>query len=306
MPEFQSVQDATAQITSLYKVKSGGQLAANDFTDYGRIAYFLSAQRNQVISALDKVSLLMWTMDIFRDPTGGNQRFTTALVTLAKARGWEFQFHTMVVLMAAVEGEDYEQWARAGTFFKDDMDAKHGEHSHSLQWLAIAEWRQQLGLVRPADFLYRNIFDALPKVEGTKSLWSWLVDCFPTGIKGPGPFSDTFRSPQMLMKYLLDEAPEDMFLKQYLLRRYQRRNWFKADRDGKFTHRYAEVSGGATIKNYKEDKIKKNPAAWWNLVPGTEGVAYERNAPSALPGGVMPPKQRTPDAVYCHGRPGYL
>ena len=301
MPDFQFVHEAIDHITKSYKVRKGSPLTDAHLVDYAQIAYFLSSAGNPFESALHKVSERLW--DIYRDlgvTGGGGHRFTQALTTLAAIHGWQFDGHAMVVLMAGVEGEAYLNWVRAGTFFKDDMDAKHGEHSHTLQWLAIAEWRQHLQLSAGADFLYKHIYDAMPQKGTEHSLWSWLVDCFPTSMTGFSPASDSYRSPQYLMRYLFDAAPEDMFLKQYLLRRYGRRNWLVQGSG------YANISGGATMKNHAVAKVVGEAPAWTTL-EGTkqDPKAAVRVAPPPAPGPASS-KQWKPEYVTCHGRSGQM
>lgn len=293
MAELANVQEAHDHVLAHYKLRSGGGLLERDFEDYARIAYFLSC-RQDVAAAMRGVSERLWACDVFRDDGPGDRRFTSALVALAKGFGWEFGSpNEMVVLLGAVSGEQYEAWTRAGTFFKDDMDAKHGEHAHSLQWLAIALWRKHIKLQRAPDQLYRFVFDAMPKKSGTPSLWSWLVDCFPSSI-GAAPVSDSFRSPQYVMQWLFDEAPEDLFLKQYMLKRYRKRHWIKDD------GAYDGVSGGATLKNYKEAKIA-NAAAAWTSIGDKPGVAYVRSgAPTAAH------RSHARTAHVFHGKSGYL
>lgn len=304
--DFSSKQKARDSIHAAYQGRKNGNVTDAYLEDYAAIGWFLEANKgNEFASRLYGLSARLW--ELYRYQTDGDQnmpgqtggRFTAALREVALEYGWKFDQHSMIVLVSGVEGPAYLKWVREGAFFKDDMDAKHGEHSHTLQWLTIARAALGIGLTTSPHLLYRNIFDAEPKQKGTPTLWSTLFDCFPSSIKGGDPVSDTFRSPQVLMQYLLDAAPEDMFIKQYLIRRYERRKWLTyiaPTKSGAPVKRYDAVSGGATMKNSATTKIAQG-TGWQTL---EKDAAYVRTWDESN----YAPKQHT--AITCHGVPGYL
>lgn len=115
-------------------------------------------------------------------------------------------------------------------FWKDSMDMEHGEYSHALQWLAIAEQFD----ARAAD-LYSKLPDY--KSGGKKGtsipLWSFLADCFPDTKKAePELTVNTYRSPQWITKHLLGtQKPIDgHFVSAYLNYVYRQRNLVSYDK----------------------------------------------------------------------------
>jgi len=290
MPEIQSLNDAEDRVASLFKVSKG--MPATILSDYAKIAWFFT-QKPVFELALAQVSGMLW--DKYRDylwrNPGQRNLLTTAIRDVAIANGWQFDDTTNVVLVGAVTAEQYLAWTSKAQLFKDDMDLKHGEHSHSFQWLAVAAARATLNLSQTPVFLYQNVPNVLPQnkksliVPGFKtdsgvqgavqsySIWSWVADCFPTSMATgraipaeESLFSDTYRTPQILMQYLLDLAPADHFIGEYLRSRYNKRSWI-ADKD----HKYDSVSGGATVKSHALIHHQQKPG--WETVAGTSGPA---------------------------------
>lgn len=280
MPEIANLQDARDRLARLYQLPPS--LPDNLLDDYAQIAWFL-CDGGRFQGALEEVSRNLWKLyiNLGRDT---RNRFTTAISLLGSQYGFMYDESkhcstNVVVLVGAVDGASYLNWVKGGLFFKDDMDAKHGEHSHTLQWLAVAVAGKRfgLGIRQSASYLYRHIYEVKPTpahsviVPGFKlkpkgkdqaprkdvSLWSWLVDCFPvSGAQGQGLpadeslFSESFRCPQYLMRYLFDSAGDDHFVATYLRYRYLRRRWLDQYASG-----YDSISGGATSKNYISHKL---------------------------------------------------
>lgn len=289
MPELADLNDATTRIEDSFEFPDNSYR-----DDYAKIAWFLTdlaAFRTE----LEEVSSLLWRTYSKLPPSIANKFFQT-LRLVAKDQGFYFDSNRqavtdLVTLFAAIPGEDYLGWIAKGVFFKDCMDLKHGEHSHSFQWLAIAIWGQKGNLTNDPAELYKSIYTMRPNgsdiivpgfklkpkasaqaARGDVSLWSWLVDCFPVEMAdgqaipaGESLFSDTFRCPQYVTRYLIEEADEEAhFLACYLKSRYRAHNWFKRDyvdltrRRGatKIYEDYDHITGGATSKNlaYKKDE----------------------------------------------------
>lgn len=315
MPEFQNLQEAKDKINQLFKAKSGTAVDQTYLDDYAKIAWNLS-NTAQFETALGRLSERLW--DLYREYNarfGGHQRnlLTTALRELASNYGWKFGADTDVLLVGGVSAAQYETWTRQGQFFKDDMDLKHGEHSHTFQWLVIAMERNTYQLTNAPHDLYKSTFDVMKKgnqnvavpsfkPEGEYSLWSYIVDCFPTSMGGQGAdagdslFSNTYRSPQKVTEYLLDRAPQDNFLGAYLRNRYKKRSWFTDAQ----TVSYATISGGGTAKNVATGKHVNAPG--WTTIQGNGGpVAFTRDAGKHFR---ADPKQLV--TVKYHGKAGQI
>lgn len=131
---------------------------------------------------------------------------------------------------------------RQKLFWKDSMQNRHGEYSHALQWLAIA----QRFNTRAAD-LYRRLGEyATADTKGDSVyLWQWLADCFPDDmpkyanvLKKGTLVSQSYRSPQVITDYLVRGMGGPIagdFLSGYLCMRYMRRKWLsmrKTDKEG--------------------------------------------------------------------------
>lgn len=118
-------------------------------------------------------------------------------------------------------------------------------------------------------------------IIGAKGLWSWICDCFPRTMsnskdvpKAEGSvFSDSFRCPQVLMKYLFNEAPDDHFVATYLKYRYHRRRWVSSLKDSNL---YGKISGGQTIKVSGITSHKGRPG-WKQIDDGNkEPAAFQQ------------------------------
>jgi Family of unknown function (DUF5636) len=290
MPELQNLTNAKDMVT-LFRVNKGTPETVLD--DYAKIAWFFT-QRGEFEASLALISSMLWNRYCtYQKNNPGLQKnlFTSAIRKLSTDLGWRYDTNESVVLVGAVSSDQYLAWATQGVFFKDDMDLKHGEHSHTFQWLVVTIARHKIGLTHDPTYLYKNIFEVKPRgkqemiVPGFKhpsnsqgavkdyNIWAWVADCFPTtfatgGVMPAEPslFSDTYRTPQVVMQYLLDTAPTDHFIAEYLRNRYKKRNWFAG---GPIS--YSSVSG-STAKRYATDKLSQNPA--WIPVGVPEPTAF--------------------------------
>ncbi|HZU25937.1 MAG TPA: hypothetical protein VFA04_10465 [Bryobacteraceae bacterium] len=295
MPELQSEQDALQQAQLLFKIQKG-KLPANALEDYARIAWFFTrADANMFEAALEDISQDLWAAYCrFFNRYNGVMRnmFTHSIREVAEGYGWQYDTRENVVLTGGISGAQYEKWTRAGVLFKDQMDLKHGEHSHTFQWLAVCARRLQINLNLHPTVLYKQIFDVMnqnkktvivpdfktdTKKQGASAnytCWSWVADCFPKSLATgqeipaePSLFSERYRTPQIVMKYLLNPANADgNFIKTYLQYRYKRRRWV-SDEGG-----YDNVSGGGTAKSAGE--LKHLKVRDWKQV---EASAFSRD-----------------------------
>lgn len=283
MPETTTFPETKKRILDSFKNVSDSYAA-----DYATIAVFLSNQ-DVFEKALTDLSAALWGHyralarsaddDEAQKQTGATRnKFTLAMRAEGSKHGFGMASHDVVdtsrmVLVGAIDGDTYLARVKAGMFFKDMMDLKHGEHTHTLQWLAIA---RSCKLTNNAVDLYKNILAVEAKtkivVPGFKigkgaeqgaiphvTLWAWLVDCFPVDTAKGGIlptqeslFTAYYRSPQVVNKHLMNLDKDDHFLSLYLRYRYQRRNWLKQVKKGQTA--YDAISGGATSKNWGDFK----------------------------------------------------
>lgn len=323
MPELTSFQDALATINRLFKPSKAIDKDTSFAEDYAKIAWFLTSKNGEFEEALKTLSLLLWKKYRVKQQGAQKNVFTSALREVATDFGWAFGANIDVVLVGAVSAQQYETWVRQGLFFKDDMDLQHGEHSHTFQWLAVTMNAHKISLKNDPHVLYKTTFDMLNNnkdvvVPGFKSpdgktqgpgafsLWSFIVNSFPTTMaasnampQGDSLFSNTFRTPQKMMEYLLNKAPEDHFIAGYLRNRYKRRNWFT---DSNFTT-YEKVSIGATAKNYATAQLARAPGVWTPIAGpgGNQSAAFTKTAAGPL---ATQPKKMI--QVKFHGETGLL
>ena len=247
-------------------------LKYQDYADgYATICEFLSHE-TKFMDNLKIISAKLWAAYI-RDPSRSN-KFTRALSMVGQQYG--FKVHNMLQatedtslpMRFKLAGADKGLgWLlRNNLFWKDSMNAFHGEHTHSLQWLAIAE--EGLTLKVPLTDLYAKSANwslaKTPDKDGDRCLaWQWVADCFPTERKKLGEatkiletnhnlHSDSFRSPQFIMKKVLPlSGPiEGHFVSHYLDRRYKKRGW------GKTLEGKIDVTDGGDSKVYALDEKK--------------------------------------------------
>ena len=326
MPEITSLADAQYRVNALFKAKS--EAPAGLLDDYARIAWFLSnPSAPNFPTAMTNVSAALW--DVYRDlyeRHGAFRRnlFTSAIREVAGRMEWQYGSEENVVLVYAVTAADYMNWVRQGIFFKDMMDVKHGEHSHTFQWLAVAFERNNIGLVHAPCYLYKNTDKIMRKNKAelilpkekhpsgsqatgtTFDLWAWVLDCFPVSMAkagvdpgGESIFSNSFRTPQKVTEYLLDNTPNDHFVGSYLKYRYQRRAWFEPDGSS-----YAQVSGSSS----KDRALQTHQGVSdWKIVQGDKndiGGFVRGNSPRFHTKEVAEKKKYI--NVRFHNKPGKL
>lgn len=221
--------------------------------DYARIAVFL-CHRKYFLNALDAVSAQLWIAYSGLLPDTKN-KFTRALSIVAVKYGFTFQnripmdtVHGAPIGIKLIAGDLGLGWMlRNKLFWKDSMEGRHGEHTHSLQWLAIAHHRST---IVPAADLYSkaSAYRTVTKNKEDVYLWQWLADCFPIDKKKAGDatifkndetlLSDSFRSPQNIMdQLLLGDLGKwaGHFVANYLFQRYKKRSWLELNANDKVT-----------------------------------------------------------------------
>jgi hypothetical protein len=235
-----------------HKVVSADPLtnAATHIDDFARIAVFLS-NRTNFDNAMETVSRKMWQAYIGLAATAHN-KFSSALGVVARAAGFDFQQRFQLVtnggpatppigIMLIAGDPQLGYMLRNKLFWKDSMDSRHGEHTHSLQWLAIHEGA---GTATPAAELYSYCADYRLQSaddggsERSITIWQWLADCFSpdmgkaardTELKNKELLqSDSARSPQVIMDRLMlgnPRAKHKHFISTYLYARYKKRSW---------------------------------------------------------------------------------
>ncbi|MDH4565410.1 hypothetical protein E8E95_01780 [Pseudomonas sp. BN414] len=220
--------------------------------DFGKIYDFLENQA-YFKNTLTDVSRMLWEKYLLitnqdksalaAAPVPGNV-FTRCLGLVAARYNFNFQqgltadtnFNTVPIGITLVDGDLFiGTLIRNKLFWKDAISADHGEHSHSLQWLAIA-YALTGQTTAPIHDLYAKSVDywLMSKDSPNINMWQFLVDCFPLtgGARDPDPLLTTssFRSPQNVTRYLLGkdnkfQPLKQHFLSHYLFKRYKARNW---------------------------------------------------------------------------------
>lgn len=287
----------------------------NDRKLFSRIAAFLS-NKASFENELRGVSAMLW--DIYIEiPPQTNNRFTRAMSKLAEIRGFQMSAnqaplgaHGAPMHIKLVDGDpELGYMLRNRLFWKDSMDARHGEHSHSLQWLAVAS---KFGALASQAYSKSGLYQATnAPPDKYVFVWQWMADCFPldmegiaTGCTKPGSTesicSESYRTPQKITDYLVrnPHGPlKNHFISHYLHRRYTNRNWLPSG---------GEYKKGDLAKLANEAKsnaeTKKAAGGWTNSTrPGKTGEArwIRTGAPT--------PKTSASTEVHeFHGRTGIL
>ncbi|MEW9570880.1 LirA/MavJ family T4SS effector [Rhodanobacter sp. Si-c] len=311
--KFKNFKDSNAALSGAY------------LEDYAAIAVFL-CDLVRFPRYLNSVSANLWSIYNML-PDGEGNRFTRAIGSMANDMGFSFQSHlkvstpTNVVLITGDEPK-FGSYVRNKLFWKDSMDGRHGEHSHSLQWLTIAH--AEITRNSAADLYAKSVDFRCTNGNGEDIyLWSWLVDCFTEDMKGaatklPGGVetlgSNSFRAPQYLMDYLMI-GPVGMlsehFVAQYLYWRYRNRNWLKVKLvvDPETYESHKEVTS-IQEGDLKAHGIKKHSTTEWS--PSIKKASSSKEAATirsfsrvvASTSPAKPVKLSIP--VTFHGRDGLL
>ncbi|MFJ3259565.1 hypothetical protein ACIPK7_04875 [Pseudomonas sp. NPDC086581] len=260
MPGYDIIKELNFLLTEKKKdqpreILVNKQQLENDRHDYG-IIYDLLENRDAFITAINELSKELWTnyriitnqVTRFYQPIHcppGNL-FTRALGMTARACNFTFQqglsadtdFNSVPIGVKLTGGDPYIGYLiRRKLFWKDSISADHGEHSHSIQWLAIAR-RLNGQTISPIDDLYSRVVDywTMKKTDNI-NLWQFLVDCFPLdggGARDPDTrlVTNSFRSPNNITRHLISyprfQPRENHFISNYLCMRYANRNWATA------------------------------------------------------------------------------
>jgi hypothetical protein len=216
------------------------QIPKQRASDYAEIAVFLS-DPDRWKPAVEEVSKLLrehYLAALLIRRTNG---FTSAISMIAPLLGFpETRYH--LLLAGFTDPNTFKSYVRNGFFWKDAVSSYHGEHSHSIQWLALAQACKDKTLNINADIstLYKEsvdyackkpLYHASSKEDRLLLLWDWLVDCFDYGPSADfeaNITSQTARSPTYLNKSLFNEGEKvgsSSWLGQYLVARHNKRLW---------------------------------------------------------------------------------
>lgn len=300
---------------------------SNDFlSGYADVVAFL-CNSAAFEAALARVSDSLWTAYSRFTPQTRN-KFTRALNKVAAAKGFIFQDRWTADTSKAkpigikLVGGDPQlgYMLRNKLFWKDSMDLRHGEHSHSLQWLAIAEGLPNLAV--PAADLYAESgnFRAASIDDGKTGrsilMWQWVADCFPTDMKSNATTfkhtaetleSQSYRSPQVITDFLLKKNGKPIdghFVSTYLFHRYKNRHWL--------TTKQVASNGGVTEvidKPYDGDpktlRHGSYGAGTWKKSQAVPNARLLRD-PLKYSGSHASTEEATSYDVVFHGKPGKL
>jgi hypothetical protein len=275
-----------------------------DLRDFARIARFLCST-NDFLGSLNSISTQMW--EYYRKyPVKTRNKFTRALGQVAQDYKFQFQNRHQVdtsigapIGIKLIGGDPQLGYMlRNKLFWKDSMDLHHGEHTHSLQWLAIAHGA---GTVKDAAELYALTADYRAKSKGAKdyavTMWQWLADCFPDGFRkelygdplntGETLHSQTCRSPQVITDLIFKsnrgEPIDGHFVSTYLFHRYDNRKWL--------TRAYSKQKQEETVdytgdpKGYVKNKMqnleeKSQPKDWTTSTNSPNRLLHDKTATS--------------------------
>lgn len=304
--------------------------AAEHVEDFARIAEFLSNPA-RLDTALETVSEKLWTAYIAL-PGNTPNKFTSALGDVARAANFTFQERfkpTMAnmpvsppVGITLIAGDPQLGYMlRKKLFWKDSMDLRHGEHTHSLQWLAIHEGAHTVTSVAElysycADYRLQSANDR--GGDRSVTMWQWLADCFAPDMNkaaadttfknGEKLQSDSGRAPQVIMDRLMLGNPADKqshFISTYLYARYKKRGWLKEVE----SFDQAAQKKVKTVTAMQGEQIKKTPEQMvatkkWLASPSSKEARMLRNTdykPDEDESGV-----RKYYSMTFHGLPGKL
>ncbi|MEM5366328.1 LirA/MavJ family T4SS effector [Paraburkholderia azotifigens] len=296
--------------------------------DFGKIARFLCDTTAFNIQ-LSAVSADMWNAYRAFDPKLRN-KFTRAMGVVARSLNFDFQNrftanttpNAPIGIMLIGGDPQLGYMLRNKLFWKDSMDLRHGEHTHSLQWLAIAKWG---GTATPAATLYSLTADYRAQSKddrpGNRSmiLWQWLTDCFPTDMKrlatatflnGETLESQSNRAPQFVMDHLMSTTGPiaDHFVSNYLYYRYKNRNWLTTEETTTWTPDGPKTKSEITKLHTGDPKTHRadtRGARAWNPSPSVPDARFIRDATTynARPARTDDGKQI---AMTFHGQPANL
>lgn len=305
----------------------GAKTATHDRKDafldgYAAIAAFL-CDNARFETALAQISSQLWDAYCLFNPDTRN-KFTRALNKVAASKGFDYQnrfrqdtSNTSPIGIKLIGGDPQLGYMlRNKLFWKDSMDLRHGEHSHSLQWLAIAQGLPGLAPTVPELYAETGNFRASSKDDrsGQRSMlmWQWLADCFPTDmsrlataefLNGETLESQSYRSPQIITDYLLKPRIAGNFVSNYLFHRYQNRNWLTSrevwNSSGQMHTETKLYTGDPSVT--RKDSVG---AKSWKDSPSVPEARKIRDASKYVGKHAGAPVQSYP--VTFHGKPGTL
>jgi hypothetical protein len=294
MPEI--TQGGEAEVTQFLKAAFG--LEQPYAGDYARIAVFLSTE-SLWQEEFKQVSSILHEQFETEMVLGHGNRLTSAISAAAKSLGFD-PYAQGVIMAGFTSPEVFKSYVKSHAFWKDAVSSNHGEHSHSLQWLAIANAakRGKLNLTSSVVYLYERSVDYQSKQtfyhpdrkkEETVYLWDFLVDCFDHGA-GAADYKTniktaTARSPTCVNKWVYGS---DLWIGEYLRARYSKRNWgdpgqgtsIKDHAFRKATQRGFAQKATYGDGNYLYERAAVTTSTKTNLPTGTRSAILEVRAPA--------------------------
>jgi hypothetical protein len=238
----------------------GLNISAERASDYAEIAVFLSTQ-DRWKPELEKISKLLREHFLTALLIGRTNAFMSAISMIASRIGFPTTDHHLV-LAGFTNPNTFRGYVRDGRFWKDAVSSYHGEHSHSIQWLALAmAWKDgALNIKADISTLYKEsveyackkrLYHASGNEYRSLYLWDWLVDCFDYGNQAAdfttNITSETPRSPSYLNKYIFEQGEtvgNALWIGQYLKARHNKRAWPLPAVDRTDLKQYAILSAG--------------------------------------------------------------
>jgi hypothetical protein len=163
---FQPVNEATAQFKEV------------DMYKYATLAKFLSSSTVFQSSAETVSNWLEVLYKNLHDDEGIRGSFTQALRQYAPMLG--FSDHVLI-LNGKAPGPEFNWVVTQKCLFRDVYTRPHGEFTHAVQWLIMANMYQGFGVpdlyVRSVKYKSTTSFSS-GKESGKIYLWQFLVDCF--------------------------------------------------------------------------------------------------------------------------------
>ena len=156
---------------------------------------------------------------------GQTYRIVGAFSNALKDYAGQFGFSSeLVVLNGPVEPSVFSEQVHARRLFRDVFTRPHGEFTHALQWLLLADYWENAAKLYSRSVKYKSVSDfSSGKSASRIVMWNLLVDCF----EGEEDYSSnilcrTFRCPQVFTNRLMEVLPSSTWLGEFILARREK------------------------------------------------------------------------------------
>lgn len=201
--EIDSLQDARDRLAAMFGEKLGERRDA-----YATIAWRLT-NTVELTALANKLSEALWRKYNELPPDATNRLTRSIMAHASAAHG--FSDHTSIVL-AGEAGSAVGRFLKSKALWKDSVNIRHGEYTHSLQWLTagldmgggLSELYAKTGVLSKIK-IHTRVSHA--DAEAPEVVWTWLVDCRPNDGKSEkirteeGIFSNSCRAPELATKF---------------------------------------------------------------------------------------------------------